>query len=662
MKTPEGVGPNVANDSANVGVQAGIVHGDIHNYQLGPDASPEEKYRVGVAYLDAGMPAKACELIDEAVVEGHNNSEVRFHWLLARLSGRTRRQLTNEDRERLGNPPRAQESEQPDEWTDGLSMIMRLLSSLDEPDTDVEETFREFDRVGPVQRDKIRKHLDLFLKGPLQDKMWLRTVAQADPGRRARDRGERVWMFFEPDPAPPRATRPELLLPPLERKAYSIAAGVLAAVAIACIGVLVIRRAELAMVAAYAAGLGAACLTLWAGTERHVLSRLLADEDARFRTVGRRPSRAPRGGFTDAVHRMFKHYAVKYRPKEVEAAIWLEETAGIRRTLADEVADLYREKSTKERQVAWLARHLIRDVKARWRKGTLTDYRDRYRVPEHVTAAFVAGTAVLAVGGTWAVFGAVREHPLLAIPAVLALIFGSRIAIAAWLEDRLARRRFEAATVEYEREMTARTKEYRRWKKRLERRPTDLEMAEWLDCDHTMLMHSALNRYNLSPSEVIAQALLEAPGEGQKRARVAGGPWRYSGYRLMLFLLTEDGVRQLAADLTMASGKLDGVERMNYRFDAVASVHVKHNGNFVSALELALVNGTAIVADLPDTGPDGLDDEKLTSEVTLDAVGVAHTLHVLEGIAAEGRQWIQHEAQRGSDKLKSLSDALLGMV
>jgi hypothetical protein len=36
----------------------------------------------------------------------------------------------------------------------------------------------------------------------------------------------------------------------------------------------------------------------------------------------------------------------------------------------------------------------------------------------------------------------------------------------------------------------------------------------------------------------------------------------------------------------------------------------------------------------------------VVSEVTLDAAGLHHTLHVLEGIAAEGKEWIKHERRR----------------
>jgi hypothetical protein len=101
MTAPYPASSNVASDAsdasdASVGVQARTVHGDVTVYQLSDD-TPEEKYRVGVNYLDGGMPARACELIYDAIVKGHETSEVRFHWLIALLSGRTIRQLTKED-------------------------------------------------------------------------------------------------------------------------------------------------------------------------------------------------------------------------------------------------------------------------------------------------------------------------------------------------------------------------------------------------------------------------------------------------------------------------------------------------------------------------------------------------------------------------------------
>ena len=55
--TPDPSPGNVAGDSASVGVQAQAIHGDVTVYQRSDEATPEQKYRTGVNYLNGGMPA-----------------------------------------------------------------------------------------------------------------------------------------------------------------------------------------------------------------------------------------------------------------------------------------------------------------------------------------------------------------------------------------------------------------------------------------------------------------------------------------------------------------------------------------------------------------------------------------------------------------------------
>jgi len=40
------------------------------------------------------------------------------------------------------------------------------------------------------------------------------------------------------------------------------------------------------------------------------------------------------------------------------------------------------------------------------------------------------------------------------------------------------------------------------------------------------------------------------------------------------------------------------------------------------------------------------EEAELVSRLTLDAAGLINTLHVLEGVAAEGKDWIKHENKR----------------
>jgi hypothetical protein len=45
------------------------------------------------------------------------------------------------------------------------------------------------------------------------------------------------------------------------------------------------------------------------------------------------------------------------------------------------------------------------------------------------------------------------------------------------------------------------------------------------------------------------------------------------------------------------------------------------------------------------------EDPEALSRTALDATGLTTTLHVLEGIAAEGKEWIRHEGQRENRRM-----------
>ncbi|MER5318460.1 hypothetical protein [Streptosporangium roseum] len=150
-------------------------------------------------------------------------------------------------------------------------------------------------------------------------------------------------------------------------------------------------------------------------------------------------------------------------------------------------------------------------------------------------------------------------------------------------------------------------------------------------------------------SNVIAYAFIEAPASSA-RARVRGGPWRYKKYQLLLFLLTADGIRQLTATLDVERGSLHIRQRANYRFEVVAAVRVSQADDGGRAFELTLVSGEDVRLRVLEPGMEELQQGEIpgaVSEATLDASGIHHTLHVLEGIAAEGKEWIRNTDAKG---------------
>ena len=177
-------------------------------------------------------------------------------------------------------------------------------------------------------------------------------------------------------------------------------------------------------------------------------------------------------------------------------------------------------------------------------------------------------------------------------------------------------------------------------------------MATWLACDRTVLLGRALDHFRLPRSRLNAHAFLEKPGVAVKRSRIEGGPWRYGGYRLLMFLLAEDGVRQVRASLNFMTGTLTIRERTSYRYDAIVSMHVSRETRR-HTFELRLTAGEPITVRVRDADPSAAQDQDTGSaeetreaaeaedDAGVDVTSVADLLHALEGVAGEGRNWFQ---------------------
>lgn len=355
-------------------------------------------------------------------------------------------------------------------------------------------------------------------------------------------------------------------------------------------------------------------------------------------------NRAPEGGFASQVDHSFTHYFNRYVPKGADRDVWLAETTDIRNTLRDEVVELYRESRIRDVEpVNWLIRHLVSDIRKRWETGTLLGYREYYRIAPSTKVWCLLSLAALVLAAVDVVIAAIQTHPILAAVATLAAVSAGPAATIRWLRIISERRRYAEDWREYEQRSEARQTAYQRWKERLDStRPTEREMEAWLNCDKTKLLDYALRHYRLAWREVIAHAFLQTPARKCKRARVIGGLWRYSKYEMRLFLITQDGVREVIRELDFEQASFNSQERNNFRFDAVSSVHVTKTGEHSPSLELTLMNGpTRKILVTPEVSQADYDEDPATfSEINLDAAGFAHTLHILEGIAAEGKSWI----------------------
>jgi len=671
MTTPNGQPVNVAGEGSQVGVQAlhayidtVTIPGDVQ-LTVGQDASPEAKYRAGVENLKSGNPGMARKLIWDAMMSDRVNNDVLFHWLVAMLSGRTVRQFSNEEIDQLKRSRSRYAEAGGDAWADGVRLIYRLLDSVlpslatmaeqRTAEIDMSLLVEQFDDLGEEQRDMVRPHLELFLTGPLKDEMWRRELQLAQSRQLADDRPGRVWMFFQPVPA-------EVFLPS-PRPEWVSAADRLVMRASACLfaaaagylGWELLWHGAFLGLLGYVAALAGGAVAAAADLEWRFLTGRRRRKDELFRVPNQSASRSTGDELTGGVDKLFNRYFARYALDKADRERWEAAAAGIRKFHRDEIIEVCRGSGIPANEVAWLIRYEVRQLKQRWQNESLYEYRRQLLPRPGTVAARRTGLAVLVLGGVWAVV-ALRAHPLADVVAVSTAFWAWRC----WLRVNLERRRYAADSEEHARRQAAIDREFGRWSEKLEARPKDADMAAWLGCDRTVLLGRALDHFHLSRSRLSAHAFLEEPGVAVKRARIEGGPWRYARYRLLVFLLAEDGVRQVKANLDFMTGTLTIRERTSYRYDAIVSVRFLQEARR-QTFELRLTAGEPITVRVRDTDPSEAQQDQdagpteetqeaaeAEEDTAPDVTSVADLLHMLEGVAGEGRNWFQGREWAGT--------------
>jgi hypothetical protein len=199
-----------------------------------------------------------------------------------------------------------------------------------------------------------------------------------------------------------------------------------------------------------------------------------------------------------------------------------------------------------------------------------------------------------------------------------------------------------------ERKIAEREAAYKAWIEKLsDIKPTDQDMAAWLDCDKKIILGYALQYYGLKRSDVISYAFLETPGTSYKRGRVRNGPWRYTRYKILVFLLTRDGIRQTSYEVNTRDSYIQGLDRESYGYEAIASVKAyAPKSASQQTFDLHLISGRTISFSVAEpisrSSPEDEDAEDVNN-ATQDATGLRNTLRILEGIAADGKKWIDCE-------------------
>lgn len=627
--------------------QVGIVASEVHNsnvYQISSHDPPQRKYEIGLRYLENGVPTQARELIGEAMARGHDTAEVRFHWVLAMLSKRSYRDLHSEERQQLQNTSESLRHYADNEWKRALTAICALMDCMNGSGSDPAVALKELHETPPRQRNKIVHHLDLVLTGGMKDSLWAETRTTAESSQTSNDRLRRVWAYFHPAPAKPRVRPPAEESTTPRHWIHGVLGSSLLAWAVGYLGWLVLQHAEPLSISAYVLMLAAGYVAARQGLEwGYRTLRLRTKEHLFFGQVMRK--HAPEGGFANDVDRSFKHYTFKYAPKDANHSAWLADTAGIRNLLRDEIVEQYREQRTTVGQVNWLIRYHIRDIRTRWLADTLLDYREQYRTALTVKVQCSLALVVLVLTATIAMTTAMQTAPLRTVLLTAVALASGRAAALGWFHIISERRRVAEDWQEYEQRERAQQEEHQRWKNKLDdTRPSEHEMETWLNHDKTLFLDQSLQRYKLAWRDIIAHAFLQTPGNKAKRARVDRGPWRYSTYRIHLFLITHNGVREVNTELDFEHASFHGHERHDYRFDAFSSVHVTETNEPKYTLELTLTNGPSrelhVKGNPDEQQPTSEAHPRSLSQMNLETSGFTHTLHILEGIASEGKNWI----------------------
>ncbi|MFJ5805958.1 hypothetical protein [Streptomyces sp. NPDC093093] len=643
-------GSNVTHNSAafdsTVGIQAETVH-NSNVYFVHPDASPQEKYRVGIRLLEDGISSRAREMITDSIAHGNDNAEVRFHWVLAMLSTRAYHDLNAEEIQQLHRASRLVRNYAEGEWKDALRITFELLAMLSTADGDTGLVLKRLRALPARQREGILRHLDLVLTGGLKDSLWAENRERAETDRFGNDRVHRIWAYFEPDPIGPRALPPRPSTAAVAQAAFRVRAAMF-----------VIGGASLwitALVSDPTEAVIELLMALGAGLTATHFGRQWCFRDHRPNVVTEphiphmRDPASTRDGFTERVRHSFHHYFAIRAPHGFGPDEWLGYSIHVRNSLATEIALLYRESRISVERVNWLIRYLAEDARDRHNSGTLFGPRrqNRNAVMAKALSVFALGTlgiTVLSVLGTVASGGGASGIPL-AVLAVVGMAWSGYTATSSWLVARREENRLVRETQEYHERLSTRQIAYENWKSFLDTtRPSEQEMENWLTCDKTLFIDEALRHYQLTWRDLITHTILVTPARPYKRGRAKRGPWRYSRYSFRLFLVTQDGVREISSETDFTDAKRGNEQRSNYRFEALSSVQVTESTHASYELELILTNGPARNirvkdADAHQLAPD--ENAQEVAEINLNAAGFIHTFRLLEGIAADGKGWIE---------------------
>jgi hypothetical protein len=645
--TQDGSQTNRFGDNSVIGIlgRGNTVNGGIH---FGEERSAEDVYQEGSHYLLRGDAEKARRCISEAMARGYETNEVLFHWLLAMLSGRTLREFSSQERHQLRRMRPRYSIVTGDKWAPGVRILSQLLD-LAIPDLAADESFisqadlptlqEELNNLAPDQQDLIRPHLELFLSGQELDALWNEEVQRASEQQLKGRRPDRVWMYYQPDPK--RVTLPDLpgsQTTSAHRRRMHVS-GTLFAIAFGFFGAELLWHSELggllAFVVALVGGLAAAdanlrrrCANLRHRLERAgSLSSVPVSDDKELAA---------------RVKQLFDRYIDKYEPDTENRKDFKSSFAQRLMAERSEIISMCQRSGVSADEVRWLIRHRSCQLLQLWRKDPW-----RYRQPIERPRALIVSVRRIGLALTlcdiYAVFE-LRAYPLTDAAGSVAVLLSAWLAWRCWRPVPLEKERFRAESEQRDRRQEDIEEAYTQWSQRLEDRPSDEEMGAWLAADRVVLLNTALTHFDLRRSRLVVHAFLEERAPWARTGHSEDGQMYAEKYQILVFLLVDEGLRMVRASLDFSSGSFVIRERRDFRYDSIVAMRVTPTRSGREEFELQLTSGSPITLVARGTGPimarppdstDTADDE-----TPLNAASTAGTLHLLEGIAAEGRNWL----------------------
>ncbi|MBE1589309.1 hypothetical protein ACFPOI_35920 [Nonomuraea angiospora] len=663
---------NVAMDDAHVDAQIGYLNGNVTIYTVAPSDPPQRKYQVGLAYLNGDMPRRAEQLIEEAAMHGHESNEVAYYWVLATLSDRTLDHLGEPEFAHLAAAGAMAVKFPRDPWRQAFEVVTELTHCIAEDDSEplddkrMSAAIEAYQALPRERQDEIHRHLEMVMGGWIQDRIEALERDHVKEMRVSGRRRHRVWKFFEPVPEPPRKiVRPRPVLEPGKR--FKVISG-------AVLGGLGVVW----MVGLMAADspIGLAVVLALAGAWLIATFKVGLPQ----RSTDKRPPPTWRhAGFGAEVSASVDRWFDKSGPSDpVAARQWQWASTPVRAALAADLLHLYGGDQQSVGPIRWLIKWYARNAAQQFHDGVQL-------TPSGPPAAVVAGNAALVLAGLIALVGTATASFLGMLGVSLLLGLAAAMAWSDTFDYLAAVIRHPRDNEELHRRFIAEQQEYERWSGVLADRPTDSEMAAWLDYDKMMIKSQALKDYGLSNRDVIAHLTLTEADDPCLRARVRYGPLRYSAYKVLLFLLTEGGVRQVTVRLDFATATTHDEERTTFRYEMIASARVveasvrfehgrrqvmtrdkirpyeQPNLVFRRAFQLSLVNASSIEV-LMDNYEEGLIDRVQENinylyALALDVSGVTGALRILEAVSAEGREWLTHERDRRRRRLRDFRES-----